>query len=74
MQNCFWCTSIHVENRAHKRADLHVTNNNRYSGRNCTKLILKPLTVKNGLSISVSCIAPFSVDYTISVYMMATLH
>ena len=30
-----------------------------YQGRNCTKLVLKPLAAKNGISISVLCIAPF---------------
>ena len=44
-----------------------------FSGRKCTKLVLKPLTSKNGLSISVLCTAPF-LYYTISVYMMTTLH
>ena len=45
-----------------------------YGGRNCPKLVLKPLAAKNGLSISVLYIAPFLVDYTLSVYMMNTLH
>ena len=45
-----------------------------YGGRNCAKLVLKPLAAKNGLSISVLYIAPFLVDYTLSVYMMNTLH
>ena len=30
-----------------------------YDGRNCTKLVLKPLASKNDLSISVLCIASF---------------
>ena len=30
-----------------------------YSGRNCTKSVLKPLAAKNDLSISVMCTAPF---------------
>ena len=28
MQNRFRCTSVHVGNRARKRGDVHVTNNN----------------------------------------------
>ena len=30
-----------------------------YGGRKCTKLVLKPLAAKNGLSILVMCTAPF---------------
>ena len=30
-----------------------------YSGRNCTKLVLKPLADQDGLSISILCTAPF---------------
>ena len=30
-----------------------------YGGRNCIKLVLAPFAAKNGLSISVWCIAPF---------------
>ena len=30
-----------------------------YGDRNCTKLVLKPLAAKNGLSVSVLYIAPF---------------
>ena len=37
----------------------HVINNTWYGDRNCTKLVLKPLAAKNGLSVSVLCIAPF---------------
>ena len=28
VQNRFSCMSVHVGNQAHKRADIHVTNNN----------------------------------------------
>ena len=38
---------------------VHVINNTWYGDRNCTKLVLKPLAAKNGLSVSVLCIAPF---------------
>ena len=41
---------------------VHVTNSNmirRKEFRNCTTLVSKPLAAKNGLSISVLCIAPF---------------
>ena len=34
--------------------------------RNCTKLVLKPLAAKNGLSILVLCIAPFLQLYSFS--------
>ena len=47
---------MHVETRAQKKADVHVSN---YGGRKCTKLVLKPLEAKNGISISDLCIAPF---------------
>ena len=30
-----------------------------YGSKNCAKLVLKPLLAKNGLYISVLCIAPF---------------
>ena len=41
----------------------------------CTKLVLKPLPAKNGLSVSVFCVyCYFPVDYTISVYMMILVH
>ena len=42
-QNRSRCTSLHVGNRACKRADVHVTDNNMIRGRNWTKLKLKPL-------------------------------
>ena len=45
-----------------------------YGGRNFTKLILKFLAIKNNVSISTLCISPFPEDYTISVYIMTTLH
>ena len=47
---------MHVETRAQKKADVHVSN---YGGRKCTKLVLKPLEAKNGISILDLCIAPF---------------
>ena len=44
-----------------------------YSGRNCIKLVLKPLAAKNGLCFSrVYC--SFPVDCTISVYAMTIFH
>ena len=49
-------------NRAHETTDVNVTNNNmirRQELKNCTKLALKPLTAKNGLSIFVFCVAHF---------------
>ena len=60
-QNRCGGTSVHVENREHKTADVqvHVINNNMVCGRICTQLVLKPLTAKNCLSISILCIAPF---------------
>ena len=30
-----------------------------YGGKNCTKLVLKPLAAKNGCFVSVLCIGPF---------------
>ena len=57
---------VHVlargRNRASKAADVNVTNNNmirRQKFKNCTKLVLKPLTAKNGLSIFVLCVIHF---------------
>ena len=50
-QNRFSCTSVHVGNRERKRVDVHLTNNNMYSSRNCTKLVLKLLPAKNGHSL-----------------------
>ena len=49
-------------NRARKTTDVNVTNNNmirRHELKNCTKLALKPLTTKNGLSMFVLCVAHF---------------
>ena len=51
MQNHFRCTSVHVRNSARKRADVHLTNNN--------KILLKLLAAKNNHSIYVICIVPF---------------
>ena len=48
----FRCMSVHVENRACKRTDEH-------GDRKYTKLVLKPLATKNGLSIAVLCTTPF---------------
>ena len=64
LQNRFGCKSMHLGNHAHKRVDMHVTNSNNniiqwQESRNCTKLELKLLVAKNGLSISVLCINPF---------------
>lgn len=42
---------MQVENRASKKADLHVTNNN--------KLVLQSLAAKNSLYFSDLCIASF---------------
>ena len=58
---CLLGTSVHMGNCAHKRADMHFTNNMIpwYSSRNCTKLVLKPLACKNSLSISGLYIATF---------------
>ena len=67
-QNRFRCTSVHLGNHAHKRADVQVTNNNMIGSRNCTKLVLKPLSTKNGLSISVLCIASFCRLYYFSLH------
>ena len=54
-------------NHACKRADVHITNDN----MKCTKLVLETLV---GKMASVSVLCCFLVDYTISVYMMITLH
>ena len=62
MRNCFRCTPLHVA--------LIIK---WYGGGKCTKSVLKPVAVKNGLSFSVVYCC-FSVDYTISVYMMTALH
>ena len=43
-----------------------------YGGRNCTKLVLKPLVTKNGLFQS--CVLLLPVDYTVSLYVVTTLH
>ena len=50
---------MHVGSRACKRADMHVTNNNMIRQKILYFIGIKPLAVKNALSISVLCIAPF---------------
>ena len=67
-QNCFTCTDVHV-----KEWTCTLLIITWYDCRNCTKLVLKPLAVKNGLSFS-AVYCSFPVDYTISIYMMNTLH
>ena len=57
MQNHFRCVSLQVGKRAHEKAGVHVTNNN--TAEEISELALKPLTTKNGLSVSVLCTIPF---------------
>ena len=45
-----------------------------YDSRNCTKVVLKPLPAKKWPSYFTPVYCSFFVDYTISVYMMTTLH
>ena len=51
--------SVRVGKHVLERVDVHTTTNNMIGGRKCTKLVLKPLAAKKGLSILVLCIAPF---------------
>ena len=50
---------MHVENHAQKEQTCMLLIITWYSSRNCTKLVLKPLAAKNGLSISILCTASF---------------
>ena len=56
-QNHFRCTSVKIVQVKEETCMLLIITWN--SGRNCTKLIWKPLVANNDLSISVLCIASF---------------
>ena len=65
---------VHVGNCARKRAHGHVTNNNIIRWQALYEIsILKLLGTENGIYFShVFC--SFTIDYTVSVYMMTTLN
>ena len=66
--------SMRMENCAHKRVEVHVTNTViACNQRKCAKLVLKPFATKNSLSIFGPIYCSFLVDYTISVTMMTAL-